>query len=82
MIDGDEKFLLDPIDLVVRSGDLLFITGGNGSGKTALAKLIVGLYTPDSGQILCNSETITDRNRNRYREYFSAIFIFLSSCLV
>ncbi|MBQ8431579.1 MAG: ATP-binding cassette domain-containing protein [Clostridia bacterium] len=36
------------------------ITGPNGSGKSTLAKLIAGIYTPTSGQILLDGEDITD----------------------
>lgn len=36
------------------------ITGPNGGGKSSLAKLIAGIYTPTSGQILFNGEDITN----------------------
>ncbi len=48
--------------------------GGNGSGKTSLAKLLVGLYRPEQGAILINGEPVGDANRDRYRQSFSAIF--------
>ncbi len=44
-------FVLGPIDLTLRPGEIVFIIGGNGSGKTTLAKLITGLYMPESGQM-------------------------------
>ena len=70
----DDNFILGPIDLRLDAGELVFIVGGNGSGKTTLAKLITGLYKPESGEILLNKEQITDENRNEYRQYFSVVF--------
>jgi len=70
----DTNFTLGPIDLNFQPGEIVFITGGNGSGKSTLAKLIVGLYAPESGEILLDGQPITSRNREWYRQYFSAIF--------
>jgi putative ATP-binding cassette transporter len=72
--DSADAFTLGPIDLAIEPGELLFITGGNGSGKTTLAKMLVGLYIPDRGEIRCNGELITDQNRDSYRQLFSAVF--------
>lgn len=72
--DASAQFMLGPIDLTVLPGELLFITGGNGSGKTTLAKLLVGLYVPDSGEISWNGRVVNDHNRDDYRQLFSAVF--------
>ncbi|AFE11098.1 ABC transporter ATP-binding protein [Corallococcus coralloides DSM 2259] len=40
-------------------GELLFIVGGNGGGKTTLAKLITGLYSPQEGQVLLDGKPVT-----------------------
>ena len=59
--EGEEgSFTLGPIDLSFRSGEVIFVVGGNGSGKTTLAKLVTGLYVPESGNIRLNGMTITD----------------------
>ena len=47
--DDDAGFLLGPIDLTLRPGELVILAGGNGSGKTTLVKLLAGLYRPESG---------------------------------
>jgi len=70
----ENSFTLGPINLTVHAGELLFIVGGNGSGKTTLAKLMTGLYTPESGTIHINGDPVTDANRDDFRQYFSAIF--------
>ncbi|AKJ29462.1 cyclic peptide export ABC transporter [Caldimonas brevitalea] len=71
----DGQFTLGPIDLSLSPGEIVFITGGNGSGKTTLAKLLVGLYAPDSGQVSVNGEAVVgDADREAYRQLFSCVF--------
>jgi len=70
----EAEFTLGPVDLSIRPGELVFITGGNGSGKTTLAKLLVGLYSPQQGEIRLDGQTITDENRDDYRQLFSVVF--------
>ncbi len=71
---GAAPFALGPIDLVLKKGEILFITGENGSGKTTLVKLLLGLYPLKDGEIRLNGELVTDANRDDYRQNFSAIF--------
>jgi putative ATP-binding cassette transporter len=74
-VEGEaHPFTLGPLDLVLHPGELLFVIGGNGSGKTTLAKLLCGLYPPESGEIRLDRETITETSRERYRQHFSAVF--------
>lgn len=70
----DSNFILGPIDLTFQPGELVVIAGGNGSGKTTLAKLLAGLYAPESGSIRIDGELVTDENRDRYRQNFSVVF--------
>lgn len=70
----DDNFILGPIDLTFRTGELVFVTGGNGSGKTTLVKLLVGLYKPESGEIVIDNEPVTDQNRDDYCQNFSVVF--------
>lgn len=73
--EGEESsFVLGPIDLNFYPGELVFLTGGNGSGKTTFAKLLTGLYTPETGEISFNGTTVTDENRDAYRQNFSVVF--------
>jgi putative pyoverdin transport system ATP-binding/permease protein len=72
--DEGGQFILGPIRMTITPGRILFITGGNGSGKTTLAKLIVGLYKPESGVIEVDGVPVDDDFRDEYRQRFSAIF--------
>ncbi len=56
--DG-QKQILKNINLKIDEG-FVVITGPNGGGKSTLAKVIAGIITPDSGQILLNGEDITN----------------------
>ncbi|HWV52536.1 cyclic peptide export ABC transporter [Pseudorhodoplanes sp.] len=71
---SDVAFHIGPIDFTLRSGELLFITGGNGSGKSTFLRVLAGLYHPESGEILLNGKRVTKATRDEYRELFSAIF--------
>ena len=70
----EAEFSLGPLDLSLRPGELVFITGGNGSGKTTLAKLLIGLYIPQQGEIRLDGQTITNDSRDNYRQLFSVVF--------
>jgi putative ATP-binding cassette transporter len=70
----DSSFVLGPIDLTLRQGELAFLVGGNGSGKTTLSKLLVGLYSPEAGQVHLDGKPVTDETREAYRQYFSVVF--------
>jgi putative ATP-binding cassette transporter len=74
-VDGEEhNFTLGPLDLNFQGGEVIFLIGGNGSGKTSLAKLLLGLYTPEAGEIRLNGQPVTDQNREDYRQNFSVVF--------
>src|SRR5262249_9739670 len=71
---SEAVFQVGPVDFTLRSGDLVFITGGNGSGKSTFLRVLAGLYQPDSGEITFDGVYVTDRTRQAYRELIAAGF--------
>ena len=71
---GQVKFQIGPIDLSVRRGEILFIVGGNGSGKSTFLKVFSGLYPTHSGTLTLNGVPIDRNNTGLYRGYFSVVF--------
>lgn len=76
---GEEKgvetpFTLGPISLELHPGELVFVIGGNGSGKSTFVKVLAGLYQPSQGDVKLADTMITDANREWYREHFSVVF--------
>ncbi len=56
---GAEKEIINDVTLDI-SERFIAITGPNGGGKSTLAKIIAGIYTPTSGRILLGGEDITN----------------------
>lgn len=72
--EGRPSFCLQPVNLTFRRGEVVFIVGGNGSGKSTFLKMLTGLYIPENGEIRVDQIPITKHNRAVYRELFSTIF--------
>lgn len=54
------KQILDGINLRVNNGEILCIIGKSGSGKSVLMKHLIGIFQPDSGEIVVDGENYTD----------------------
>ena len=72
--DGVAGFEVGPLDLTVKRGELIFVQGGNGSGKSTFARLLTGLYRPLQGTLSVDGQPITEDNRVAYRQLFSSVF--------
>jgi putative pyoverdin transport system ATP-binding/permease protein len=68
-----QSFVLGPLDVEIARGEIVFVTGGNGSGKSTFVKLLTGLYVPERGELRLDSEPV-DPTSAGYRSRFSAIF--------
>lgn len=55
-----EKHVLRGVDLTVRRGEVLVIMGGSGSGKSVTLRHMLGLESPDKGQVFVEGEEISD----------------------
>ncbi|EPI2262740.1 ABC transporter ATP-binding protein [Enterococcus faecium] len=65
---GAEKLALEHIDFQAKSGEIVAIIGGTGSGKTTLVNLIPRLYDIESGSIQINGTDISDMTQYNLRE--------------
>ena len=64
----DGQVVLDGIDFEVQPGEIFVIMGPSGSGKSVLLKHLIGLESPDAGEILINGESIqTPEIASKYR---------------
>jgi putative ATP-binding cassette transporter len=70
----DTVFKVGPFNFTLNSGDLVILTGGNGSGKSTFMKILAGFYRPASGELLLDGEPVGDHNYERYRSLITAIF--------
>jgi putative ATP-binding cassette transporter len=73
--DGSPLFDVGPIDFTLKKGEIVFVIGGNGSGKSTFMKLLTGLYYPDAGgELMINGKQVTNKTYQSYREYFTTIY--------
>lgn len=61
------------LSLVIRPHSITAITGRNGCGKSTLASLIIGDYSPTSGKIILDGQPIKSFNIKEWRRYISIV---------
>jgi len=67
------SFALGPIDLSIEKGEIIFVVGGNGSGKSTFINVLTGLYVASKGEIILNGQT-RGNTRASIQKLSSAIF--------
>lgn len=72
-LDNKPLFAIKPINFTLKKGELIFVVGGNGSGKSTFIKLLTGLYYPNSGSIFVDDEEVDKNSYQSYREFYSII---------
>lgn len=70
---GDE-FRSGPWSITLRRGEIVFLVGGTGSGKSTALKLLSGLYESESGAIRVDDRILSRADRAALRELFSCVF--------
>jgi ATP-binding cassette subfamily B protein len=71
---GSDRPVLEHFDARLPAGSTVALVGENGSGKTTLVKLLLGMYTPEGGQILVDGRPLTELDPARWHERCSAAF--------
>ena len=72
---GDKDgFGIGPITFEVQRSEIVFIYGGNGSGKTTFIHAILGLSVPSGGEIRINGQMVAEDNYSTYRTAFAVVF--------
>lgn len=67
---AENFFAVDGIDFSIKQGELVFLTGRSGGGKTTFLNLLSGFLEPTAGQVLFHGMDIAlakDREKSRYR---------------
>lgn len=72
--ENERVFRLGPLDLTIEPNQIVFLLGGNGTGKSTLMKVIAGLYYPKRGEVLVDGRPLDRRDYAHYREMFATIF--------
>ena len=65
---------LRDVTIEIGRGEVVALVGDNGSGKTTLAKILAGLYTPDSGEVLWDDVPVAGWDPDQLRRSIAIIF--------
>jgi phospholipid/cholesterol/gamma-HCH transport system ATP-binding protein len=66
--------VLRGVDLTVPTGESMVIIGGSGTGKSVALKCILGLVTPDAGQITLDGQDVMRADRDAFLARFGMLF--------
>lgn len=70
----DNVIILNNFNLTINSGEMVAILGHNGSGKSTIAKIMMGLLPIEKGSIYINEELLTIDNIDELRNHMGIIF--------
>jgi cyclic peptide transporter len=69
----DNQFSLNAINLRLNKGEVVFVTGGNGSGKSTFIHTLLGLYQPTTGHVALDGCALDQHNAKAYRDKFAIV---------
>jgi len=71
---NEPVFAVGPLSAEFRAGEITFVTGGNGSGKSTMLRLLTALMPLDGGTLLVDGAPVEAVRMQAYRDQISAIF--------
>jgi len=71
---GEKPFAIGPLNVEFKRGEIIFVTGGNGAGKSTFIKLLTGLYHPDRGILTIDNRVISSDMLATYRALIAPVF--------
>lgn len=72
--NSNEPYVLDNVNFTIEDGKWVSIIGHNGSGKSTIAKLLIGLLAVTSGEILYDNEALSEKNIDKIRKKIGIVF--------
>ena len=70
---GQSTFTIGPLNFSLNANEIVFVVGGNGSGKSTMIKVLTGLYYAESGSILTDGVQVTAARHAGYRNLFGGV---------
>jgi len=71
---GTDKYILKGLTFRIKNGEKASVVGENGEGKTTMIKLLLGLFTPDKGEILVGGKNLNDYPLSVRTKIFGPVF--------
>lgn len=72
--EAESAFSVQDLNFSIRQGSITFITGGNGSGKTTILRILTGLYPREQGDIKVDGMPLSRFPMQNYRDLFASVF--------
>ena len=71
--ENEKIFGVGPLNLTLKRGEMVFIVGGNGSGKSTFIKTLLALYQTEIGGIYIDDTLVPEETYQIYRDLFTII---------
>ena len=71
---GTDKYILKGLTFKVKNGEKISVVGVNGEGKSTMIKLLLGLFTPDKGEILIGGKALSEYPTAVRAKIFGPVF--------
>ncbi len=72
--DGEAGFAVTDVTAEFTRGQIIFVTGANGSGKTTALRLLTGLYPIQTGTICIDGQPVASPAPQSFRDLFATVF--------